>query len=263
MKTNMKRILPIGLSILGSVGLIVTAILSAKASPKAQRAIDDNNFDDLSERDEVVEKVKITAPYYAPAAVAGGITIACIIGSNVLSMKQQASLLGAYSFLDRSYKKYRGKLIELYGKEADDKIEESIAVEEAKDTYISGECLFSVGSRLPEKRSEPRLFYDEFSKRFFEAPLEQVLDSEYHLNRNYYIFGFESVNDFYEMLGLAPIEGGDEIVWEPYDFDLFWIDFDHKDKTLPDGREYISIEMLYEPAAYSEALKSPKQQVLL
>lgn len=52
---------------------------------------------------------------------------------------------------------------------------------------------------------EPRLFYDSFSNRYFQATFSQVLQAEYHLNRNFALMGgFVPLNMFYEFLGIEP-----------------------------------------------------------
>ena len=53
-------------------------------------------------------------------------------------------------------------------------------------SYLDGPC----DSSLEEESSgKPVLWYEEYSKRFFRASLEQVLAAEYHVNRNYILGG--------------------------------------------------------------------------
>lgn len=247
MNRNLQKTLPIVLSVMGSIGVIATAVLTAKSTSKYEEDMYLCDVEEMDRKEEITVKIKIAVKDYAPAISIGIITIACIVGSNVINSKQQASLIAAYGLVQKTHKQYRRKVMELFGEEADKKIEEEIAVDKADEVSIYGDFLATRASRLPSVRSEPMLFYDAFSKRFFEAPLEQVLDAEYHLNRNYLIFGFETVNEFYEMLGIPGIERGDDLCWEPLDFENMWIDFDHEEKVLKDGRKYISISMMCEP----------------
>ena len=76
--------------------------------------------------------------------------MACILGANLVSRRQQATLMSAYALLDRSYKEYKNKANELYGDGAGKQIREDIA----KDKYTGDE---SSGDDSKE------LFYDFYS----------------------------------------------------------------------------------------------------
>lgn len=58
--------------------------------------------------------------------------------------------------------------------------------------------------------------------------------------------GYLSVNDFYEMLGLSAIDGGEYVGWN-CDDGLYWIDFNHRKTVLDDGLEVYVIEMVWTP----------------
>ena len=73
-----------------------------------------------------------------------------------------------------------------------------------------------------------------------------LADRIYHLNRNFVISGHLPVNDFYEMLGLSAIDGGDYVGWN-CDDGLYWIDFNHRKTVLDDGLEVYVIEMVWTP----------------
>ena len=70
--------------------------------------------------------------------------------------------------------------------------------------------------------------------------------AEYHLNRNFVMSGHLPVNDFYEMLGLSAIDGGEYVGWN-CDDGLYWIDFNHRKTVLDDGLEVYVIEMVWTP----------------
>lgn len=57
-----------------------------------------------------------------PAAVLGAGTIGCIIGSNMLSRKEIASLSAAYVALGKSYQEYRRQVAERIGVEEEEKL---------------------------------------------------------------------------------------------------------------------------------------------
>ena len=103
MKASIKNKMPTILTCLGGVGVIFTSVLTAKATPKALRIIDETERGKGMELSKW-EKVRVTAPVYIPPVVIGSATILCIFGSNLLSKRQQASLASAYAFLDQTYK---------------------------------------------------------------------------------------------------------------------------------------------------------------
>lgn len=232
---------------LGSVGVVVTSLLAIKATSKAIKIIEDSKEEKGEEltKSEIVKKV---GKIYIPTVLSGAATIGCIVGANVLNKKKQASLMSAYALLDNSYKEYRNKLKELYGEETHQKIIDSIVAEKADDISIHSECLCSnCDLALEERDGKPKLFYDEYGKRYFESTIEQVISAEYHLNRNYILRGFSVLNEFYEFLGLELTKYGSVVGWAPLDDGMYWIDFNHRKIKLKDGTECYIIEMPFAP----------------
>lgn len=115
------------LAIGASVGVVLTAIETGKATIKAEKLVELNK--DVPEYG-MKEKVKDCWHFYIPAAVLGAGTIGCIIGSNMLSRKEIASLSAAYVALGKSYQEYRRQVAERIGVEE----EEKLRMEAAKET---------------------------------------------------------------------------------------------------------------------------------
>ena len=91
-------------------------------------------------------------------------------------------------------------------------------------------------------------FYDAFSRRYFESTIAQVLEAEYHLNRNLSLGGDVCINDFYNFLGIEPIDGGDYLSWFYfYEDGISWIDFNHRKTVLEDGLEVYVVDIVYTP----------------
>lgn len=232
------------LTCLGSAGVIATAIITGRATIKAMHILEE-----AEESHELtkMEKFKIIAPTYTPATILGVSTVACIFGANILNQKYQASLMSAYALVNSSYNDYKRKLKELYGEDAHNKIVDELAIEKADEIYICADsCIESSSLTIDGENAERRLFYDGYSKRYFEASVEQVLNAEYHLNRNYILRGSACINEFYEFLGIAPMSGGEELGWDICS-EIFWIDFNHHKFTTKDGLECCYISMPFEP----------------
>lgn len=246
-KLFLKRNASTILTCAGGVGVVATTILAVRATPKALERIEEAK-EEKGEELTKLEVVNVAGPVYIPTAVAGVSTIACIFGANILNKRHQASLMSAYALVDNSFKEYRNKLKELYGEEAHKNIIESIAAEKASDTYLYANYLGTgCDLALEEHSSEPRLFYDEHSNRYFEATIEQVLTAEYHLNRNYILRGYAYLNELYEFLGIEETDYGSVLGWAPLDEGMYWIEFNHHKVVMDDGLECFILEMPFEP----------------
>lgn len=222
------------LAFLGATGVIGTAVLSAVATPKAVKCIE-RAKEEKGEELTTMEKVKVVAPVYIPTALLGVSTITCIFGSTALSKRSQASMASAYALLNQGYTEYRKKVNELYGEDADKKVRDAIALQkcEVVDRDYVNWCSDAISLDEITDENEYCLFYEEISGRYFESTLLKVQSAEYHFNRNFTMFGAACVNDYYQCLGLAAIEGGDSIGWNISD-GVYWMDFDHRKVAIND-----------------------------
>lgn len=223
------------LTVVGGVGVVTTTVLGIKATPKALALIDSAKKK-KGEKLTKIEKIQVAAPVYIPTIISGVATLTCIFGANVLNKKKQASLISAYALMDNSYKEYKNKVKELYGEEANNEIQEEIA----KDKYEKIKPEF-----------EDVLIYDEFSGNYFNTTLVKLARAEYELNRNICMRGWADINEFYDILGVDHIEGGDELGWsEGGNLARYWqgwVDFSHRKTTMEDGTEYTILTIFQEP----------------
>lgn len=253
---TLKKASPTILSCIGAVGVIATAALAVKATPKAHNLI---LADSRSRHDgdpyaaTKTEAVKACWKCYIPAAATGAATIICIFGANTLNRRQQASLASAYALASRSFNDYKRKVKEIYGEEAHQKIMESLAVEQSQKVNVFAPGGIANASTLDfnEANEDERLFYDSLSQRYFQATISQVLQAEYHLNRNMVLgYGFVTLNMFYDFLGLEHIPEGDNLGWYLSD-GLMWIDFNHSKAMVDDGLsgevECYIVDAVFEP----------------
>ena len=230
------------LTCIGAVGVVTTAVLTGKATPKAMQALEvakKERNEDLTK----LEVVQVAGPSYIPAAAVGLSTIICIFGANAISRRQQAALISAYALLENSYKEYQNKVAEMHGSEANTQIRDAIV----KDKYEEAD------PPKPDEEKETCLFYEEHYGKFFESTKEDVLAAEYHFNRNFVLRGYACLNEFLDFLGVGPIEGGNVVGWSMIAGDLFygyqWVDFNHELATLDDGLECYIIKMPFPPTA--------------
>ena len=226
------------LTVAGGVGVAATSVMAVKATPKAMQLLKEAE-EQKGEKLTKIETVKVAAPVYIPSVAVGVGTIICIFGANALSKRQQATLMSAYALLDQSYKDYKNKVEDIYGEDADAKIKTEIA----KDKYEE--------SNIPPVEEGNKLFYDFFSNRYFESTNFKVQQAEYNLNRHLAMKDYATLNEFYELLGLPPIDVGEEYGWTPGAcLDMYWqswIDFSHEHIEMEDGLECCVITMQTEP----------------
>ena len=237
------------LTVAAAASVITTSVLSAKAAIKASRVLA-HKEEEKGEKLTFKETISAIWTIYIPPVVSGMSTIACVFGANILNQHQQASLASAYALIDSSYKEYKAKLKELYGEEAHNNIVDAIAAKKCEDVYISAGGLESAYNQEIESDTEPRLFYDEYSGRYFESTIEKVLLAEYHLNRNYILRGFARLNDFYEFLGLEQTDYDEAAGWDICS-EIYWIDFNHRKILIGDDNDSFEcyvIEMPYYPS---------------
>lgn len=256
----LKKAAPTILSCVGAVGVVATAVLTAKATPKATERVIKAKTIKMAEKGENLTRMETIGACwtcYAPAAIVGIATIGSIFGANALNRRQQASLMAAYAFLDRSFREYKNSVKEVFGEEGESHVMENIAnynygnVALPNPPAIYGN-LFGESFDFGETTDEKHLFYDAFSERYFTATFSDVLLAELHTNRNFAINGGEiSCSAFYEFLGLETPDELKPLSWFVSDY-YYFIDFNHTKQFIDDGVnndpvECWVIEMPYPP----------------
>ena len=234
---------------LGVAGVVSTAVMTAKATPKALDILADKQEYKQEHYGEPLtrfEKLLAVIPPYLPAILMGTATTACILGANHLNKVRQADLLAAYACLDATFKEYQAKVKDIFGEAGEKKVREELE----KERFIS------------EKYGDPsekKLFYDKFSNRYFEMSTHELLKAIYDANRMYNYLGELKLNDLYEYLGLKKIDIGETLGWnaqkdwECYGFS--WIEVRWEQFETPDNLEAFVIQFEIDPAKDYEEWK--------
>lgn len=237
-KSFLKRNASTILTCVGSAGVVATAVMAAKATPKALARVE---LAETMKGEELtkLEKVQVAAPAYIPSVIVGASTIACVFGANILNKRQQAALMSAYALLDKSYKEYKAKVVELYGEEADKEVRAEIA----KDKYIDEDIsLIDDGKQL---------YYDDYSGRYFEATTETMLRAENTINRMMAETSGVYLNEYFELVGLERTDYGDYIGWsscEMYDTTWStWFSMYREKVIMDDGLECTILRFVMDP----------------
>ena len=219
------------LSVAGAIGVVGTTILAVKATPKAMMLIEAAK-EEKGEKLTPMEVVKVAWKPYIPAALTGLSTIVCIFGINYLGSRAQASLISAYGLLNQSYQEYRDKVNDIYGEDADVNVKQEIAKSKMDEDLI------------PEEGKQ--WFFEFQSARFFESTMEDVLRAETDFLELLNHRGFACLNEYYELLGLPPVDFGWQEFWwaveenDPYD--CHELEFEYHSTVRNDGLECILID---------------------
>jgi Family of unknown function (DUF6353) len=186
------------------VGVVATAVLVAKAAPKAHQDI----LHEKSERtDEVtlVEQTKLVWKYYVPAAATGAATIACIIGANTISTKRSAALASAVGLSEYAFKEYRNKVIEHIGENKETKVHDAVMKDVVDRTPIENNAVVITGDRS--------LFMDSYTRQYTETDMESVRRAVNDVNEQIYQDMYASLNDFFNRIGIPASPVGGEVGW--------------------------------------------------
>ncbi len=226
----------------GALGVVGTAVASGQASTKASRLLEEAKQEKGSDLTKL-EAVCIACPIYIPTVLLGASTIACIFGANALNKRQQSAMMSAYALLDASFKEYKLKVQELYGDDADINIRTEIA----KDKYDICDI---------KLEGEELLFYDEYSQRYFNATMEDILRAEMLLNKDLQCHGYTCINELYSLLNIPETDFGDFLIWSTSRLteskSYAWIEFNHMKVEMEDGMECYILEILTEPIPESQ-----------
>lgn len=227
------------LTCLGGAGVIATAVVAVKSTPKALELLKEVETEKGEELTRF-EKIKTAGPVYVPSILIGIGTLSCIFGANIMNKRHQAALVSAYTLLDSSFKEYKQKAKDIYGEDG----EKTIRAELAKDKFKDSE--------FDEDEDEKQLFYDEYSKRYFRATNETVLRAEYELNKLLAEDCYVGLNELYDLLGIDPVDYGEYVGWSSAQmFEMYcssWINFHHEKVEMEDGMECFIIHFT-EPMA--------------
>ena len=169
---------PTILTVIGSTGVVITAVLAVKGTPKALKLIEEAK---ITKGDELTvgETVQVAWKPYIPAAISCVSTILCIVGANYLNIQKQKR----------------------YGEEVDEKFSHDLVrkqLEEMEGIYTE------------------TLFFEFNSMRFFEANIHKVLQAECKAKIQFAQYEHLTLNDYYSYLGIDPSPYGEAMGWSKY-----------------------------------------------
>src|SRR5690554_2632065 len=91
-RTAMKKHSPEILTGIGIAGMVTTTVMAVRATPKAMVLIEERYRDEPDERPRWKTYIKGAWTCYIPAAVTGGLSIACLVGASSVNVRRNAAL---------------------------------------------------------------------------------------------------------------------------------------------------------------------------
>lgn len=195
---------PLILTSTAVAGVVSTAVLAARATPKAQQIVWD--AESGGDKATAIDLVKLTWKPYLPAVLSGGATIAAIIALHTTHHKRNAALIGLYALTERSFQEYRDSVEEVADGKVVDKIKERVAEKVFEDPEEYEDVTYDPGQGEV-------LFYESYTGRYFKSNTESVKYAQNKVNHTIINHMYASLNDYYTELGLDPTQLGEDVGW--------------------------------------------------
>lgn len=210
MRTSLSKRSPEILMGFGIAGMVTTTVIAVRATPKALRLLEAKKQELETDALAPVDVVKATWKCYAPAAITGAVSVACLIGSNSVNAKRNAALATAYKLSETAFTEYREKVIETIGDKKEKTVRDKVSEKQLADNPVSKTEVIMTGKGQT-------LFFEPLSSRYFYSNIDLIKRAENKLNKDIITDPFDSgvtVNDFYQEIGLPITATGDNLGWK-------------------------------------------------
>lgn len=186
---KLKKHSPEILVVAGIAGTVVSAVLACKATTKVAEILDETKgtLDTIHEGMETGDGKKDTvvvyaqtgmklAKLYAPAIILGTLSITSILASNNILRKRNVALGAAYAAIDKSFKEYRGRVIERFGEQVDTELKYGIKAKKFEEIEVDPETgkekkvKKTVMVADPNLQSDYAVYFDSKSRNYETNP---------------------------------------------------------------------------------------------
>lgn len=196
---KLKKHSPEILVVAGIAGTVVSAVLACKATTKVAEILDETKgtLDTIHEgmetgaingqeytnedgkKDTVVVYAQTgmkLAKLYGPAIILGTLSITSILASNNILRKRNVALGAAYAAIDKSFKEYRGRVIESFGEQVDTELKYGIKAKKFEEIEVDPETgkekkvKKTVMVADPNLQSDYAVYFDSKSRNYETNP---------------------------------------------------------------------------------------------
>lgn len=259
----------------GIIGGVASAVMACKATLKVHEVLDEakNNIEDINEAtekgitlagEEYTEqdrKKDLACVYtqsglkmlklYGPAIVTGvAATTSVLAGYNIMK-KRYVATAAAYAIVDKSFKDYRSRVVERFGKEIDHELRHNIKAVEVEETVVDEKGKEKVVKKTIEVTdnsdiSEYARFFEDGCKGWEKDPewnLKYLLNLQRFCNERLETVGYLFLNEVYEELGIPRTQAGQIVGWvyDPSNPNIdSQVDFGIHDLHKPANRSFVN-----------------------
>lgn len=183
------------------IGTFIGAIvLAAKSAPAVKEALE---VAGESKELTPAQKVKIAAPYYAPAVGAALLGMGLVVTSNRVQGRRYTSLFAMYSFTESALSRWQQSTIESVAKKKFQEIERKVNA--PTDPDIPENLLLD---------EQGVIVWDQHTAKYFKIGSVHEIHAAVNVtNETALKDDFASLNDFYHELGIPPVPYGGEWGW--------------------------------------------------
>lgn len=196
---KLKKHSPEILVVAGIAGTVVSAVLACKATTKVVEILDETkgtldtihdgmetgaiNGQEYTTEDGKKDTVVVyaqtgmkLAKLYGPAIILGTLSITSILTSNNILRKRNVALGAAYAAIDKSFKEYRGRVIERFGEQVDTELKYGIKAKKFEEIEVDPETgkekkvKKTVMVADPNLQSDYAVYFDSKSRNYETNP---------------------------------------------------------------------------------------------
>ena len=229
----------------GTVGVVVSGVMACKATLKVNEILDESKQQidtihsvaadpNMAEKYTAEDSKKDLAIVYTQTAVKmiklygpsvglGVVSLGCMIGSNRILSKRNVALAAAYTAVDKSFKEYRGRVIERFGKQLDKELRYNIKAKEIEEVSkdengreVVKKEVVDVIEDDPNTYSPYSIVFDDGNEGWDPDPERTkffLIQQQNWANERLKAKGHLFLNEVYDMLGARRTKAGAQVGW--------------------------------------------------
>lgn len=214
-------------------GVVTTGVLAAKAGYRARGIVDETqarmNEEEASHDLTNQEIIQLTWMCYTLPAISAAGTIASAVGTHTIHTKRANAMAALYAVTSNKLDDMTERAEELLGPKKTQQLQNDVAQRAVdREEFEDSEILMTDDATT--------LCYDEMSGRFFMSSMQRLEGAINDINRQLIAEGDASLNDYYDHVGLPPIQMGNSMGWSGGK-----IDGKFGSTVAKDGRPAISV----------------------
>lgn len=259
----------------GTVGVVVSGIMACKATLKVNEILDESKQQidtihsvaadpNMAEKYTAEDSKKDLAIVYTQTAVKmiklygpsvglGVVSLGCMIGSNRILSKRNVALAAAYTAVDKSFKEYRGRVIERFGKQLDKELRYNIKAKEIEEVSkdengneVVKKEVVDVIEDDPNNYSPYSIVFDDGNEGWDPDPERTkffLIQQQNWANERLKAKGHLFLNEVYDMLGARRTKAGAQVGWVYDEKNVIgdnYVDFGIFDTRRSKARDFVN-----------------------